>query len=132
MGPPGTPCIHQPADLLDVTINLGKWNALSKHLQEIVVAATRQYSWDHYAYIQKQNLAAWDKYRQKNVEVIRLSPADIAKFRKLAIPTWFKWAKKDPLAHDAFESQLAFMRSTSVAYVDDGMLVDTDGSKLTL
>jgi TRAP-type mannitol/chloroaromatic compound transport system substrate-binding protein len=132
MGPPGTPCMHQPVDLLDFSVNLQKWTALPKHLQEVVVAATRQYSWDHYAYIQKQNLAAWDQYRAKNVQVIRLTDADIAKFRKIAVPTWFKWAKKDPLAHDAFASQLAYMKSTSVAYVDDSMLVDTDGSKLSL
>jgi TRAP-type mannitol/chloroaromatic compound transport system substrate-binding protein len=132
MGPPGTPCIHQPVDLLDFSVNLQKWNTLSKHLQGVVIGATRQYSWDHYAYIQKQNLAAWDKYREKNVQVIRLTEADIAKFRRIAVPTWFKWAKKDALAHEAFSTQLAYMKSTSVAYVDDSMLVDTDGSKLSL
>jgi TRAP-type mannitol/chloroaromatic compound transport system substrate-binding protein len=132
MGPPSTPCLHQPVDLLDLSVNLAKYNALPKHLQEVLVAATRQYSWDHYAYIQKQNLAAWDKYREKGVQVIRLSDADIAKFRRIAIPTWFKWAKKDPLAHEAFASQLAFMKSQSVGYLTDAMLVDTDGTKLTL
>jgi TRAP-type mannitol/chloroaromatic compound transport system substrate-binding protein len=132
MGPPGTPCIHQPADVLDFSVGLDKWNALPKHLQQVLVAATRQYSWDHYAYIQKQNLVAWQKFRDKNVEVIRLTEGDIAKFRRIAVPTWFKWAKKDALAHEAFASQLAYMKSTSVGYVDDSMLVDTDGTKLTL
>ena len=46
---------------------------------------------------------------------------------------WFKWAKKDPLAKEAFASQLAFMRSISVGYVPDSMLVDIDDkTKLTL
>jgi TRAP-type mannitol/chloroaromatic compound transport system substrate-binding protein len=132
MGPPGTPCLHQPVDLLDFTVNKAKWEALPRHLQEVVVAATRQYSWDHYAYIQKQDLVAWDKFREKGVQVIRLTDADVAKFRKLAIPTWFKWAKKDDLAREAFASQLAYMKSPSVGYVTDAMLVDTDGSKLSL
>jgi TRAP-type mannitol/chloroaromatic compound transport system substrate-binding protein len=133
MGPPSTPCLHQPVDLMDLTVNMGKWTALSKHQQEIVIAATRQHSWDQYAYIQKENIAAWDKFKAQGVQVIRLSEDDIQKFRRHAIPMWFKWAKRDPLAKEAFASQLAFMRSISVGYVPDSMLVDTDGkTKLTL
>jgi TRAP-type mannitol/chloroaromatic compound transport system substrate-binding protein len=133
MGPPSTPCLHQPVDLMDLTVNMGKWTALSKHLQEIVITATRQHSWDHYAYIQKENIAAWEKYKAAGVQVIRLSEEDIQKFRRYAIPMWFKWAKKDPLAREAFASQLAFMRTISVGYVPDSMLVDVDGkTKLTL
>ena len=133
MGPASTPCLHQPVDLADLTVNMAKWTALSKHQQEIVIAATRQHSWDHYAYIQKENIAAWDKYKAKGVQVIRLSEDDIQKFRRYAIPMWFKWAKKDPLAREAFASQLAFMRSINVGYIPDSMLVDIDGkTKLTL
>lgn len=133
MGPPSTPCLHQPVDLMDVTVNMAKWTALPKHLQEVVTAATRQHSWDHYAYIQKENIAAWEKYKTDGVQVIRLSEEDIQKFRRFAIPLWFKWAKKDPLAREAFASQLAFMRTVNVGYVPDSMLVDVDGkTKLTL
>jgi phosphoglycerate dehydrogenase-like enzyme len=42
---------------MDFTVNMAKWNALPKHLQEMVVTATRQHSWDQYAYIQKENVA---------------------------------------------------------------------------
>jgi len=133
MGPPSTPCLHQPVDLMDLTVNMARWTALPKHLQEIVVTATRQHSWDHYAYIQKENIAAWEKYKKDGVQVIRLSDEDVQKFRRYAIPLWFKWAKKDPLAKEAFASQLAFMRTVNVGYVPDSALVDTDGkTKLTL
>jgi TRAP-type mannitol/chloroaromatic compound transport system substrate-binding protein len=133
LGPPTSPCLHQPVDLVDLTVNLAKWNGLPKHLQETVVAATRQHSWDHYAYIQKENIAAWEKYRAKGVQILRLSEADVEKFRRYAIPMWFRWAKRDPLAREAFGSQLAFMKTFSVGYVTDSMLVDTDGkTKLTL
>ncbi|HWO06730.1 MAG TPA: TRAP transporter substrate-binding protein DctP [Methylomirabilota bacterium] len=133
MGPPSTPCLHQPVDLMDLTVNMSKWTALPKHLQELVVAVTRQHSWDQYAYIQKENIAAWDKYKAKGVQIIRLSEDDVQKFRRFAIPMWFKWAKKDALAKDAFASQLAFMKTISVGYIPDSMLVDIDGkTKLTL
>jgi TRAP-type mannitol/chloroaromatic compound transport system substrate-binding protein len=133
MGPPTTPCLHQPVDLMDLSVNLTKWNALSKHLQETVIGATRQHSWDHYAYIQKENIAAWDKYKAQGVQIIRLSEADIEKFRRYAIPMWFKWAKRDPLAKEAFASQLAFMKTFNVGYITESMLVDIDGkTKLRL
>ncbi|HZV94513.1 MAG TPA: TRAP transporter substrate-binding protein DctP [Candidatus Nitrosocosmicus sp.] len=133
LGPPSTPCLHQPVDLMDLTVNLGKWNALPKHLQDVVIAATRQHSWDQYAYIQKENIAAWDKFKAQGVQVIRLSEADIEKFRRYAIPMWFEWAKRDPLAKQAFASQLAFMKTINVGYVPDSGLVDIDGkTKLTL
>jgi TRAP-type mannitol/chloroaromatic compound transport system substrate-binding protein len=133
MGPPTTPCLHQPVDLMDLTVNMTKWNALAKHVQEMVIVATRQHSWDQYAYIQKANVAAWDKYKAEGVQIIRLSEADIQKFRRHAIPMWFKWAKRDGLAREAFASQLAFMKTFNVGYITDSMLVDIDGkTKLTL
>jgi hypothetical protein len=46
---------------------------------------------------------------------------------------WFKWAKKDPLAREAFASQLAFMKTINVGYIPDSMPVDIDGkTKLSL
>jgi TRAP-type mannitol/chloroaromatic compound transport system substrate-binding protein len=133
MGPATTPCLHQPVDLMDLTVSMAKWNALPKHVQEIVIAATRQHSWDQYAYIQKENVAAWDKYKEKGIQIIRLSEADIQKFRRHAIPMWFKWAKRDALAREAFASQLAFMKTFNVGYITDSMLIDIDGkTKLTL
>jgi TRAP-type mannitol/chloroaromatic compound transport system substrate-binding protein len=133
IGPATTPALHQPVDLMDLTVNMAKWNALPKHVQETVIAVTRQHSWDQYAYIQKQNIAAWDKYKAQGVQIIRLSEADVQKFRRYAIPMWFKWAKRDPLAREAFASQLAFMKTFNVGYITDSMLVDIDGkTKLTL
>jgi TRAP-type mannitol/chloroaromatic compound transport system substrate-binding protein len=133
MGPVATPCLHQPVDLMDLTVHMPRWIALPKHVQEMVIAATRQHSSDQYAHIQKENVAAWDKFKAKGVQIIRLSDADIHKFRRYAIPLWFKWAKKDPLAQEAFASQLAFMKTFNVGYITDSMLVDTDGkTKLTL
>jgi len=132
LGPPSTPCLHQPVDLLDVTVNMARWKALPRRLQELVIAAVRQYSWDNYAFIQKQNLAAWGKFAARGVTILRLSDEDVQKFRRIAIPTWFTWAKKDDLAREAFASQLAFMKSPAVAYLTDDMLVDESGAKLTL
>lgn len=132
MGPTSTPCIHQPCDLMEITVNLKKWKELSPTLQQVFTAAVRKYSWDHYAYIQRENVKAWGKFREKGVEIIRLTEVDVSKFRKIAVPLWFEWAKKDPLATQAFKSQLEFMRSDNIAYVNDAMLVDAKGQKLSI
>uniref|UniRef100_UPI004072B03D Lactate-binding periplasmic protein TTHA0766,Red fluorescent protein drFP583 n=1 Tax=Discosoma sp. TaxID=86600 RepID=UPI004072B03D len=117
MGPPETPAIHQPVDLMDFTINLNRWRSLPKPLQERFIAAVHEYSWIHYAGIQKANLEAWPKYRQAGVEVIRLGNEDVRKFRRLAIPIWFKWAKMDKYSREAFASQLEYMRG--IGHVTD-------------
>lgn len=69
---------------------------------------------------------------REGVEIIRLTEVDVSKFRKIAVPLWFEWAKKDPLATQAFKSQLEFMRSDNIAYVNDAMLVDAKGQKLSI
>ena len=132
MGPPATPCIHQPCDLLCVLANGEKWKALPKHLQDVVEYAARRYSWEHYTAVQKANTLSWAKYREKRIEIIRLTDADVDKFRKIAIPIWFNWAKRSPLAREAFASQLAYMKSPALEYINDAMLVDATGKKLSL
>jgi TRAP-type mannitol/chloroaromatic compound transport system substrate-binding protein len=131
-GPRGTRTIHQPVDLHSVQIHLPRWRALPKHLQDVLEYASRRYSWDHFAHVQKENILAWRKFEEKGVEIIELTDADVEKFRKVAIPLWFKWAKMDPLGREAFASQLEYMKNPSVAYLTDDMLVDASGQKLTL
>ncbi|MEW6045025.1 MAG: TRAP transporter substrate-binding protein DctP [Bacillota bacterium] len=119
MGPPGTPCIHQPVDLMDVTVNMRRWNALPKEVQEIFVTAVREHSWNHYAGIQKADLEAWDLFRRAGVEVIRLSEEDVRKFRKIAVDVWFNWARKDNHSREAFRTQLAYMKELGYVTDDD-------------
>lgn len=117
MGPPETPCIHQPVDLADITLNLRRWRALPKRLQELFEAAVHEWSWIHYAGIQKANLETWPKYKAAGVQIIRLSTVDVRKFRRVAIPIWFKWARQDRYAREAFSSQLEYMKA--LGYVTD-------------
>ncbi len=117
LGPPSTPAIHQSVDLMDVTVNMRRWNALPKELQELLIAAVHEHSWLHYAGIQKANLEAWEKFRRAGTEIIRLSEEDVRKFRKIAIDVWFNWANKDNYSREAFRSQLAYMKE--LGYVSD-------------
>jgi hypothetical protein len=69
---------------MSLDINMGKWNALPKHLQQLVEAVVKEHSWDHYTAIQKADIEAFDLFKKQGVEVIRLKEEDIEKFKKFA------------------------------------------------
>ncbi len=130
MGPPSTPCLHQPVDLMSLNININTWKKLPKHYQMLIEAAVSKHSYEHYAAIQAADIVAFEKFKKQGVEVIRLKESDIEKFRKFAPQMWVKWAKKSPLAMKAFKSQLAYMKSVKMGYITDKDMVDLKGKKL--
>ena len=67
MGPPSTPCLHQPVDLMSIEINMNSWKKIPKHLQELLEMAVTWHSIDHYTAIQKADLEAIPKYLAKGV-----------------------------------------------------------------
>ncbi|MBN1103438.1 MAG: TRAP transporter substrate-binding protein DctP [Deltaproteobacteria bacterium] len=132
MGPPSTPCLHQPCDLMSVDVNMNSWKKLPKHLQQLFEAAVTKHSWDHYTAIQKADIEAFEKFKKQGVEVIRLKESDIEKFKKFAPELWVKWAKKHPLAMKAFKSQWEFMKSIKVGYYTQKDMVDLQGKKIDI
>jgi TRAP-type mannitol/chloroaromatic compound transport system substrate-binding protein len=117
MGPPSTPCLHQPVDLLEVSFNLQVWNGLPDHLQAILTDQVRAFSARHFAGIQKANVAAWSNFTEAGTTVTRLSEDDVARFRQVAIPLWFQWANKNKDAARLFKLHLEVMQNPSVAYL---------------
>jgi len=117
MGPPSTPCLHQPVDLFEVSFNLQTWNGLPNHLKGILADQVRNLSSLHFTGIQKANVAAWGKFAEAGITVTRLSEDDVARFRQVAIPLWFKWANKDKDAARVFKLHLEVMQNPSVAYL---------------
>ena len=131
MGPPSTPCLHQPVDLMSININKNSWNKVPPHLQELFEVTVKWHSYDQYTAIQREDIIAFEKFqKEQGVEIIRLSEEDIQKFKRFAPAMWVKWAKRSPLAMKVFKSQLEFMKSVKVGYVSDKDLVDYDGKPL--
>ena len=122
MGPPGFMSIYQPVDLMDLTVGMKAWNALSPHMKRFVEREVHAYSDLHHAAIQKADQDAWAKFAAAGSEVTRLSQADVEKFTELAVPLWFKWANKDKSAARIFKIQLDYMMSGSLGYVTPGMI----------
>jgi TRAP-type mannitol/chloroaromatic compound transport system substrate-binding protein len=133
MGPPSTPCLHQPVDLMSVEININSWKKIPKHLQQMLEAAVTMHSWMQYTAIQKADLKAFDDFQTKQgVTIIRLKDSDIEKFKKFAPPLWVTWARKNPLALKAFKSQWEYLKSVKVGYYTEADMVDAQGKKITL
>ena len=129
MGPPGFMSIYQPVDVMDFTVNMDRWNALSPQMRQFFEMECHVYSDMHHAFIQKLDFDAWDKFTKAGVRVIRLQQRDVEEFTKLAVPLWFKWANKDKTAARIFKIQLDYMMSGSLGYVTPDMI---KGQKLDL
>jgi TRAP-type mannitol/chloroaromatic compound transport system substrate-binding protein len=131
MGPPSTPCLHQPVDLMSVLINMNAWKKVPPHLQQLFEAAVKEHSWMHYTAIQKADIQAFEDFQKKQgVTIIRLKESDIEKFKKFAPALWVTWAKKHPLAMKAFKSQFEYIKSVKIGYYTDKDMVDPQGKKL--
>jgi TRAP-type mannitol/chloroaromatic compound transport system substrate-binding protein len=127
MGPPGLMSVYQPVDLMDLTVNMGAWKRLSKKMQRFVEEQVATYSLHHYVTIQKANLVAMDKFLKAGTTVTRLGEADVARFRRAAIPVWFNWARKDADAARVFKLHLDYMKNDIMGYVSNS---DLKGMKL--
>ncbi|MBS98745.1 MAG: ABC transporter substrate-binding protein [Oceanospirillaceae bacterium] len=118
-GPPGVMSIYQPVDLMDLTVNMRAWNSLDPKLQNIVEEQVRNYSQRHYLTIQQRNIEAMEKFKEAGDTVSRLSQDDLMRFRKAAIPVWYKWANKDEDARAIFDLQLKYMMNDTVGYISE-------------
>ena len=117
MGPPGLMSIYQPVDLMDLTVGMAAWNALSPAMKRFVEMEVHVYSDMHHAAIQRADQAAWKRFEEAGSEITRLSAEDVDGLTKLAIPLWFHWANKDDGAARVFKAQLDYMMSGSLGYV---------------
>jgi TRAP-type C4-dicarboxylate transport system substrate-binding protein len=109
--------IYQPVDLMDLTVRMEAWNALSPKMRDFVEREVHVYSDMHHAAIQEADQAAWEKFEEAGTVVTRLSEHDVERFTELAIPLWFAWANKDARAARIFKIQLDYMMSGSLGYV---------------
>jgi TRAP-type mannitol/chloroaromatic compound transport system substrate-binding protein len=122
MGPPGFMSIYQPVDLMDLTVGMNSWRALSPRIRAFLEDEVQIYSNHHHTSIEAADQAAWLKFDAAKVEVTRLSDADVEAFTKLAVPRWFDWANRDADARRIFRIHLDYMLSGSLGYVTPDMI----------
>lgn len=121
MGPPGYMSVYQPVDLMDLTVRMDAWEALSPQMKLLVENEVHAYSDLHHAAIQSADQAAWAKFEADGTTVHRLSADDVDLMTKLAVPIWIKYAQADADSARVFKIQLDYMTSGSLGYVDPGL-----------
>jgi len=77
----------------------------------------------------KADTEVWPKYKAAGNEIIYLPESDLEKFKKAAIPLWFKWGNKDKDAARVLKIILAVMQNPSFNLLDPK---DIQGFTLTL
>jgi TRAP-type mannitol/chloroaromatic compound transport system substrate-binding protein len=117
MGPPGFMSLYQPVDLMDITVGLDAWNAISPQMRQFVEMETHVYSDMHHAAIQQADQEAWAKFEADGTEVTRLTQDDVELMTEVAVPIWFEYANRDRDAARIFKIQLDYMMSGSLGYV---------------
>lgn len=117
MGPPSAPSMHQPVDLMDISVSQRSWNRISPELQGQFTEYAKAYSLEHYTKIQAANKDAWKKLEEAGTTVTRLTEEDAQRMREIAIPLWYKWANKDKDAARMFKAHLDVMMSPAVAII---------------
>ena len=122
MGPPGFMSVYQPVDIMDITVGLDAWNALSPQMQQFVEMETHVYSDMHHAAIQAADQQAWKKFEEEGTEITRLTQDDVEIMTEIAVPIWFKYANRDKDAARVFKIQLDYMMSGSLGYVTPEMI----------
>jgi TRAP-type mannitol/chloroaromatic compound transport system substrate-binding protein len=129
MGPPGFMSLYQPVDLMDLTVGMKAWNALSDKMKVFVESEVHVYSDHHHAAIQKADQDAWKVFEASGTEVTRLSQDDVEIVTEIAVPKWFEWANKSADSARIFKIQLDYMMSGSLGYVTPEMI---EGLELTV
>jgi TRAP-type C4-dicarboxylate transport system substrate-binding protein len=108
------PGIHSMA-VLQFIVNKKVWDKLGKEGQTALEV------WYSAAYdamrrdadLQDRAIAA-EQRAGKDIEVIDWTTEERAKFREIAVEAWYDFAKKSPLAQEALDAHLKYMRSVGL------------------
>ena len=70
----------------------------------------REWTWDQIQRVAVDDVRVLKELKAKGIEHIRWDDAEMLKMRELAHKTWEDWSKKTPLAKQAYDSQLAWLK----------------------
>jgi TRAP-type mannitol/chloroaromatic compound transport system substrate-binding protein len=98
----------------EFTVNLAAWKALPDELKAIVESTTREWTWDQVQRVAVDDVRVLKELGGKNIKYVVWDESQMAKMRELAVKTWEEWSKKTPLAKQAYDSQLAWLKDLGV------------------
>jgi TRAP-type mannitol/chloroaromatic compound transport system substrate-binding protein len=106
--------LYHSMPIQEFTVNLDAWKKLPPDLQAFLATAVREWTWDQVQRIAVDDLRVQKELATKGVVPAAWSDAEMVKIRGLAQRTWEEWSKKTPLAKQAYDSQLAWLKDLGV------------------
>jgi TRAP-type mannitol/chloroaromatic compound transport system substrate-binding protein len=98
----------------EFSVNVDAWKKLPDDLKALLATATREWTWDQIQRIAVDDVRVAKELAAKGVVAATWPDAEQAKIRALAEKTWDEWSKKTPLAKQAYDSQLAWLKDLKV------------------
>ena len=77
-------------------------------------STTREWTWDQVQRVAVDDVRVLKELASKGVKYTTWDDAQMTKMRALAVKTWEDWSKKTPLAKQAYDSQLAWLKDLGV------------------
>lgn len=98
--------------LVEVSMNLDKWNALPSDLQEILTVSVRDFAQDAVAILSMNDLKTYaEATADPNITVHNWSAEERAKFRRIAMDQWAKVAARSDNAQNVYETLTSYLDS---------------------
>ena len=98
----------------EFTVNMDAWKKLPDDLKALVSTAVREWTWDQTQRIAVDDLRVVRELAAKGIKASQWPEPEMVKIRALAQRTWEEWSKKTPLAKQAYDSQLAWLKELGV------------------
>jgi TRAP-type mannitol/chloroaromatic compound transport system substrate-binding protein len=98
----------------EFTVNMDAWKRLPDDLKALLHTAVREWTWDQVQRIAVDDLRVVRELAAKGIKAAQWPESEMVKIRALAQRTWEEWSKKTPLAKQAYDSQLAWLKELGV------------------
>jgi TRAP-type mannitol/chloroaromatic compound transport system substrate-binding protein len=108
------PGVHQPTTITELIVHKKSWEKLPVDLQAIVKEAAKATTYEAWGHCILEDYKAIQKFKEKGVQFIKLSPEFIGELRKLAKEHYAEKAKKDPFFAKVYQSQQDFLKEYGV------------------
>ncbi|HEY3074085.1 MAG TPA: TRAP transporter substrate-binding protein [Burkholderiales bacterium] len=98
----------------EFTVNMDAWKKLPDDLKALLHTAVREWTWDQVQRIAVDDVRVTRELAAKGIKLAQWPEPEMVKIRALAQKTWEEWSKKTPLARQAYDSQLAWLKELGV------------------
>jgi len=98
----------------ELAVNMAAWKALPDDVKAILHSTTREWTWDQVQRVAVDDVRVAKELGTKNIKHESWDDEQMKKMRELAMKTWEDWSKKSPLAKQAYDSQLAWLKDLGV------------------